>query len=126
MKNDYSTMTAQGAYNLMSDAERVELIQKAVTKAASRTAARIANPEKIWKMMTDDREDIEQSAFLRLLTMQKLSLSRILPVQLHPHNNKFSFRIVHNQYSSHLYFCGFFDLAPYESAYSLILTSTRK
>lgn len=69
MKNDYSTMTAQEAYNLMADVERVELIQKAVTKAASRTAARIENPEKIWKMMTDDREDIEQSAFLRLLTM---------------------------------------------------------
>ena len=69
MKNDYSTMTAQGAYNLMTDVERVELISRAVTKAAGRTAARIENPEKIWKMMTDDREDIEHAAFLRLLTM---------------------------------------------------------
>ena len=65
----YAEMTAQKAYQTMSDAERVELIQKAVTKAAGRTAARIENPEKIWKMMTDDREDIEQAAFLRLLTM---------------------------------------------------------
>lgn len=69
MKNDYSTMTAQEAYQTMSDAERVELIQKAVTKAAGRTAARIANPAKIEKLMADDREDIEQAAFLRLLTM---------------------------------------------------------
>ena len=71
MKNsiNYAEITAQEAYQTMSDAERVELIQKAVTKAAGRTAARIENPEKIWKMMTDDREDIEQAAFLRLLTM---------------------------------------------------------
>ena len=71
MKNsiNYAEMTAQEAYQTMSDAERVELIQKAVTKAAGRTAARIENPEKIWKMMTDDREDIEHAAFLRLLTM---------------------------------------------------------
>lgn len=69
MENNYSTMTAKKAYQTMTDVERVELICRAVTKAAGRTAARIANPEKIWKMMTDDREDIEQAAFLRLLTM---------------------------------------------------------
>lgn len=71
MKNsiNYAEMTAQEAYQTMSDAERVELLQKAVTKAAGRTAARIENPEKIWKLMSDDREDIEQAAFLRLLTM---------------------------------------------------------
>lgn len=69
MKNNYAEMTAQEAYQTMSDAERVDLICRAVNKAASRTAARIENPEKIWKMMNDDREDIVQAAFLRLLTM---------------------------------------------------------
>ena len=52
MENNYAEMTAKKAYQTMSDAERVELICRAVTKAAGRTAARIENPEKIWKMMT--------------------------------------------------------------------------